>query len=62
MRELTGLHHATTANVIMRATGTETTVALNTITTLITSESAITTIMIDTKLAITTETIDSGIL
>ena len=48
----------TTANVILRATGTETTAVLNTIITRITIETAITTIMIDTKLAIMTETTD----
>jgi hypothetical protein len=52
------LRHATTANVIMQATGMETTAVLNTITTRIIIETAITTIMIDTKLAIAAETTD----
>ena len=59
MRELTGLRRIMTANATMQATGMEPTVVLNTITTRITSGSAITTIMIDTKLAITTGTKDS---
>jgi hypothetical protein len=57
-RELGGLRRAMTANVIMRATGMETTAALNTITTRITIETAITTVMTNTKLAITAGTTD----
>jgi hypothetical protein len=58
-KELAGLRHAMTANDIMRATGMETTAALNTITTRITIETAITAVMTNTKLAITAGTIDS---
>jgi hypothetical protein len=47
-----------TANVIMRVTGMGTTAVLNTITTRITIETAITMIMTDTKLAITAGTTD----
>jgi hypothetical protein len=55
---LAGLRHATTATVIMRATGPESTAVLSTITTRITIETAITTVMTNTRLVITTGTTD----
>jgi hypothetical protein len=57
-RVLAGLHHTTTETVIMRATGPESTAVLSTITTRITIETAITTVMTNTKLVITTGTTD----
>jgi hypothetical protein len=57
-RELAGLHHTTTATVIMRDIGPETTAVWSTITTRITIETAITTVTTNTKLAITAGTTD----
>jgi hypothetical protein len=61
-RGLAGLLHVMTAIVIMQAIGTETTATLNTITIRITIATAITTVMTNTKLAITAGTTDRQLL
>jgi hypothetical protein len=61
-RELAGWRHVMTAIVIMRATGTETSAALNTITIRTTIMTAITMVMTNMKLAITAGTTDRQLL